>query len=176
MPIRRILTNWVIPLSLLLAVVISGTISLYFAPLIHTKYIDAGLSLVQVGIVLLGLNAEDNKKLVWVTLVLGIIADWYYFGFLGIYAILFPATLFVAQKISRFIPRTFWAYLLITLAILLTWQIYMFGLVNLFGVASVSIETFLINSLPATLILGLVIYCLTYHLWMWLIQKYPFYQ
>lgn len=173
---RRVLLNLVLPLVLLLAIVVSGTLSLYLAPLIHNRFIDAGLSLVEIGIVLLGLTDEDNNKLIYLMIGLGLIADWYYFGFIGVYAVLFPVTLFVAQKITRYLPESFFSYLLITILFLLSWQIYIFGLLNLFSLVNVSLKLFLINSVPATLLIGIVLYFLTFGFWIWLIKKYPFYK
>lgn len=168
--------NWVVPLYLLLALLLDGTFSLNFQQIVHNTHVNASINLTMIGFVLLALDDDQNKKIIYLGLGFGLVSDWFYYGFLGYSFFLLPLTILAVQYISKAVPFTFTARLIVVLLVTFCWQVYQFILYNFFGLGQVGLLDFITSGLPFSLVLSLILTILTYALWNHLILKYPFFQ
>lgn len=168
--------NWIMPLYLALAMLLDGTISLNFERVLHSTHVHSATQLLLIGFVLLALYDDQNKKIIYLSLGFGLVSDWFYLGFWGYSLFLLPLTVIFVQSISKAVPMTFTARAVVVLLVTLVWQIYQFIIFTFFGLGQIGIKAFLTSSLPMTLVFTFALLVLTYTLWNYLIEKYPFFQ
>ncbi|WP_297819276.1 rod shape-determining protein MreD [uncultured Lactobacillus sp.] len=169
----NVLRRWYVALALLGAVVLDGICAYRFQGVLFHGFGSAACWFTVVGIVLIGLCDDQNIDNVWLSLGIGIIADVFYLGFIGIYTVIFPLICYAAEKIARFLPEVFISRLFVALVAYLLVDIYVFLVSNAIGVIKASIID-LVKSFVPSLIVCLIIFLITYAFWVWLVEKYPF--
>ncbi|MBP2057815.1 rod shape-determining protein MreD [Lactobacillus colini] len=169
----RILREWYVAIALLVALVLDGVIAFYAQGIIFKGTYGASCWFTIIGIVLMGLCDDRNDSNIWLVFGIGIVADLYYLGFLGVYTVAFPAVYFLAKSVARFLPEIFWARLMVSLAAYLLLDAYLFLAYSIAGTISLPISSLLMSILPSWG-MCLIIFLITYSFWIWLINKYPF--
>lgn len=167
------LRRWYVALALLGALVLDGICAYHFQGILFHGFGSAACWFTVVGIVLIGLCDDQNIDNVWLSIGIGLIADVFYLGFIGVYTVIFPLICYSAEKIARFLPEIFISRLIVTLIAYLLVDTYVFLVCNAVGVISVSILDLVKSFLPSILVC-LIIFLITYAFWVWLVEKYPF--
>lgn len=169
----RIFREWVLAIALYVALVLDGSLALYLHQFMNYQEYGASNWLLPIGIMLIGLFDDTNSKEIWLALGAGVVADISTLGIIGIYTAFFPLSLWVCQKIARFLPEIFWARLIVVLIGLTILDVYSWGILNLVGIINISSRVMLI-SLLFNLGWSIVLFILTYWIWGNLAQRYPF--
>lgn len=169
----RILREWYVAIALLIALILDGIFAFQFQSLFVHGVHGASCWFTVVGIVLIGLCDDRNQNNLWLALGIGVIADMYYLGFLGIYTVAFPIICFLAQKVARFLPEIFWSRLLVALLAYILMNAYLFLAYSIAGTIRLPLSSLLLSILPS-LGVCIVIFLITYKFWVWLVEKYPF--
>ncbi|CCI80894.1 rod shape-determining protein MreD [Lactobacillus hominis] len=169
----NILRRWYVAIALFAALILDGICSFRLQSILFHGFGGAACWFTVVGIVLIGLCDDQNIDNVWLSLGIGLIADVFYMGFIGVYTVIFPAICFLSEKVARFLPEIFISRLIVSLLAYLLVDIYVFLVCNAVGVISVSTLDLVKSFLPS-LIMCLIIFLITYAFWVWLVEKYPF--
>ncbi|MBD5430045.1 rod shape-determining protein MreD [Lactobacillus sp.] len=169
----RILREWYVAIALLVAVILDGVVAFYAQGFIFRGTYGASCWFSVIGIVLIGLSDDRNESNIWLALGIGIIADLYYLGFLGVYTVAFPTLCFLAEVIARFLPEIFWSRLVVSILAYILMDAYLFLVYSIAGTISLPISSLLKSLLPGVGI-GIVIFLITYNFWIWLVEKHPF--
>lgn len=165
------LRRFVLAFALYVALVLDGSLSFY---LHQFMVIGNGACLIlPIGVMLIALFDDTNEKEIWLALIVGIISDLYFWGFIGIYAVGLPFCCWLLQKVARFLPEVFWVKILVVLLTLAVLNIYSWLVLNIVGLINVSIRAMLAGILP-TLGWSLIFTLLSYPIWAKLAQSYPF--
>lgn len=169
----RILRQWYVAIALLVAVLLDGIIAYRLQGFIFQGQFGASCWFSVVGISLIGLIDDRNVNNLWLCFGIGILADLYYYGFLGVYTVSFPLLCFLAQKSARILPEVFWTRLIATLVGYALMEIYLFIVFSIAGTISLPISSLLWSFLPGWG-MCLVIFLITYRFWVKLVEKHPF--
>ncbi|MDF7638799.1 rod shape-determining protein MreD [Lactobacillus sp. ESL0791] len=163
----------VLAIALYFTIAIDGSLAFYLHQFMNLGKYSGSCLLLPVSVMLINLFDSNNTKEFWLALGIGIIADLYFWGIIGIYAVFFPLSSFFCQKIARFLPEVFWTRLLVILLGVIILAAYSWFILTITGLISVSIKS-LFASLPLTLFWALIFASATYWLWGTLAFKYPF--
>lgn len=169
----RYLREWALAIALYLAMVADGLASTYLGAYLTSGKIQAPIFIMPIGIMLIGLMDEYNSQEIWLGLGAGIIADLYFWGIIGIYAVFFPLAIWAGQKIARWLPELFITRLLVLLVGTSALTAYIWLILNFMKLAVVSVHSLLVN-LVGNLIVTLIVAVLTYWIWFILVRDYPF--
>ena len=169
----RIVREWILAIALFVALVLDGSLSLYLHQfMVYGSYNSACL-FVPIGIMLIALFDDTNKREIWLALGTGIVADLYFLGIIGVYSVFLPLVCWACQRLARFLPEVFWARLIVVLAGVIILSIYSWIILSMVGMISISDHLMLISLIP-TLIWSSIFTVLTYWIWGNLAQDYPF--
>lgn len=171
----RILREWYVAIALLVAVVLDGVVAFYTQGFIFHGTYGASCWFTVIGIVLMGLCNDRNESNIWLALGIGVVADMYYLGFLGVYTVAFPTLCFLAEAIARFLPEVFWSRLVVCLLAYILMDAYLFLVYSIAGTISLPISSLLMSILPG-LGMCVIIFLITYNFWVWIVGKHPFLQ
>ncbi|PXZ36577.1 rod shape-determining protein MreD, partial [Lactobacillus helveticus] len=100
--------KWVLAIGLFVAIVVDGVCSLYLHQFMDYGSFGAASLILPISVMLIGLFDDTNKNEIWLALGTGIVADIYFYGFIGIYAVFLPFSCWIYQKIACFLPEIFW--------------------------------------------------------------------
>lgn len=163
------LKKFTLAFALFLALILNGSLSLYLHP-----FLNMGINqLMPIGMMLIALFDDTNKKELWLALGAGIISDIYFFGVLGIYSVCLPCVCWMLQEAARFLPELFWVRLIAVLAGAVLINTYNWLILNLSGISSVSL-TSLVSSFLPTIGWSLIIVLISYKFWQMLSETFPF--
>lgn len=168
--------NWVIPATLLFALILDGLLSFHLGALTSNISISFSVNSMLIGFVLLNLVYDQNQNHYYLAFGFGLLADWYYYGFIGVNFIVLPILTLIIQYVAKAVPATFGSRLITVLLANLFLQIYIFLVFNIFGVAQISLKEFLFTGILVSTITAFVIFSLIYNVWLNLIIDYPFYR
>lgn len=167
----KTLRKFTLVLALYVALAISGSLSFYLHQFF--SFGKASNLLVPVSMMLIALFDYTNNKEIWLALGAGIVSDIYFFGIIGIYAIILPIVSWLLQKSARFLPEVFWARVLAVLIASVLTQGFTWLILNMTGLSSIGILK-LVQSILPTLCWVFIFICATYKLWWNLALNYPF--
>lgn len=167
----KTLRKFTLVLALYVALAISGSLSFYLHQFF--SFGKASNLLVPVSMMLIALFDDTNNKEIWLALGAGIVSDIYFFGIIGIYAIILPIVSWLLQKSARFLPEVFWARVLAVLIASVLTQGFTWLILNMTGLSSIGISK-LVQSILPTLCWVFIFICATYKLWWNLALNYPF--
>ena len=167
----KTLRKFTLVLALYVALAISGSLSFYLHQFF--SFGKASNLLVPVSMMLIALFDDTNDKEIWLALGAGIVSDIYFFGIIGIYAIILPIVSWLLQKSARFLPEVFWARVLAVLIASVLTQGFTWLILNMTGLSSIGIFK-LVQSILPTLCWVFIFICATYKLWWNLSLNYPF--
>lgn len=167
----KTLRKFTLVLALYVALAISGSLSFYLHQFF--SFGKASNLLVPVSMMLIALFDDTNNKEIWLALGAGIVSDIYFFGIIGIYAIILPIISWLLQKSARFLPEVFWARVLAVLIASVLTQGFTWLILNMTGLSSIGISK-LVQSILPTLCWVFIFICATYKLWWNLSLNYPF--
>ena len=167
----KTLRKFTLVLALYVALAISGSLSFYLHQFF--SFGKASNLLVPVSMMLIALFDNTNDKEIWLALGAGIVSDIYFFGIIGIYAIILPIVSWLLQKSARFLPEVFWARVLAVLIASVLTQGFTWLILNMTGLSSIGIFK-LVQSILPTLCWVFIFICATYKLWWNLSLNYPF--
>ena len=167
----KTLRKFTLVLALYVALAISGSLSFYLHQFF--SFGKASNLLVPVSMMLIALFDDTNNKEIWLALGAGIVSDIYFFGIIGIYAIILPIVSWLLQKSARFLPEVFWARVLAVLIDSVLTQGFTWLILNMTGLSSIGISK-LVQSILPTLCWVFIFICATYKLWWNLSLNYPF--
>ena len=165
--------RWYIGIALFLTMILDGSLAWTFQKIIFHLDFGAACWFSVVGITLIALRNDLNINNMWLALGIGILADMFYFGYLGVYTVAFPLLCFILQKLARFLPETFWFRLIICLVSYLFVSFYVFMMYIIVGTQQPTLSSFLLSIVPSWIVC-MLIYFLSYTFWINLIDKYPF--
>lgn len=167
----KTMRKFTLVLALYVALAISGSLSFYLHQFF--SFGKASNLLVPVSMMLIALFDDTNNKEIWLALGAGIVSDIYFFGIIGIYAIILPIVSWLLQKSARFLPEVFWARVLAVLIASVLTQGFTWLILNMTGLSSIGISK-LVQSILPTLCWVFIFICATYKLWWNLALNYPF--
>ena len=167
----KTLRKFTLVLALYVALAVSGSLSFYLHQFF--SFGKASNLLVPVSMMLIALFDDTNDKEIWLALGAGIVSDIYFFGIIGIYAIILPIVSWLLQKSARFLPEVFWARVLAVLIDSVLTQGFTWLILNMTGLSSIGISK-LVQSILPTLCWVFIFICATYKLWWNLSLNYPF--
>ena len=167
----KTLRKFTLVLALYVALAISGSLSFYLHQFF--SFGKASNLLVPVSMMLIALFDDTNNKEIWLALGAGIVSDIYFFGIIGIYAIILPIVSWLLQKSARFLPEVFWVRVLAVLIASVLTQGFTWLILNMTGLSSIGISK-LVQSILPTLCWVFIFICVTYKLWWNLSLNYPF--
>lgn len=167
----KTLRKFTLVLALYVALAISGSLSFYLHQFF--SFGKASNLLVPVSMMLIALFDDTNNKEIWLALGAGIVSDIYFFGIIGIYAIILPIVSWLLQKSARFLPEVFWARVLAVLIASVLTQGFTWLILNMTGLSSIGVSK-LVQSILPTLCWVFIFICATYKLWWNLSLNYPF--
>ena len=167
----KTLRKFTLVLALYVALAISGSLSFYLHQFF--SFGKASNLLVPVSMMLIALFDNTNDKEIWLALGAGIVSDIYFFGIIGIYAIILPIVSWLLQKSARFLPEVFWARVLAVLIASVLTQGFTWLILNMTGLSSIGVSK-LVQSILPTLCWVFIFICATYKLWWNLSLNYPF--
>ena len=166
-----ILRRWYVAIALFMALILDGVLAYNLQTFIFHRSFSGSCWLTVVGITLIALCDDKNDANIWLCLGLGIIADLYYLGIIGIYTVAFPLICFFIEKSARFLPEVFWFRLLVCLVTYLCVSVFL--MLNLIGLIQLSFVSFTHSILP-NLLWCLILAISTYWFWVKLAEDYPF--
>ncbi|RMC55159.1 rod shape-determining protein MreD [Lactobacillus sp. ESL0261] len=167
----KTMRKFTLVLALYVALAISGSLSFHLHQFF--SFGKASNLLVPVSMMLIALFDDTNNKEIWLALGAGIVSDIYFFGIIGIYAIILPIVSWLLQKSARFLPEVFWARVLAVLIASVLTQGFTWLILNMTGLSSIGIFK-LVQSILPTLCWVFIFICATYKLWWNLALNYPF--
>ena len=167
----KTLRKFTLVLALYVALAVSGSLTFYLHQFF--SFGKASNLLVPVSMMLIALFDDTNDKEIWLALGAGIVSDIYFFGIIGIYAIILPIVSWLLQKSARFLPEVFWARVLAVLIASVLTQGFTWLILNMTGLSSIGISK-LVQSILPTLCWVFIFICATYKLWWNLALNYPF--
>ena len=109
------LRKWYVGIALFFTMILDGSLAWAFQKIMFRPNFGAACWFSVVGITLIALRNDLNKDNIWLSLGVGLLADIYYFGYIGVYTVAFPLLCYILQKLARFLPETFWFRLIISL-------------------------------------------------------------
>lgn len=167
------LRRWYVAIALFMALILDGVLAYNLQTFIFHRGFSGSCWLTIIGITLISLCDDKNDADIWLCLGLGLIADLYYLGIIGIYTVAFPLICFFIQQSARFLPEVFWFRLLICLVTYLCVSAYVFLMFNMVGIIQLSFASFSRSILPNLLWCFILVLC-TYWFWVKLAEEYPF--
>ena len=146
------LRRWYVAIALFVALILDGVLAYNLQTFIFHRGFSGSCWLTIIGITLISLCDDKNDADIWLCLGLGLIADLYYLGIIGIYTVAFP---------------------LICLVTYLCVSAYVFLMFNMVGMIQLSFASFSRSILPNLLWCLILVLC-TYWFWVKLAEEYPF--
>lgn len=163
--------KFILAFALYVALVLDGSLALFLHQFM--AYGDAACLIMPIGMMLIALFDDLNGKEIWLALGAGIVADIYFFGIIGAYAVILPVVTWLLQKSARFLPEVFWARSLAVLLGVILICVYNWLILNVVGIIAVSPKAMLFSLLP-TLAWSFLFVILSYSIWGRLARNYPF--
>lgn len=167
------LRRWSVGIALFCAMILDGSLAWAFQKILFHPDFGAACWFTVVGITLMALYNDLNKNNIWLALGIGVLADMFYFGYLGVYTVAFPLLCYILQKVARFLPETFWFRLIVCLISYLFVSFYVFTMYIIVGTQQPSFSSFLLNIVPSWIVCTLI-YFVSYSFWINLVDKHPF--
>lgn len=168
-----ILRKWVLAIGLFVALVVDGVCSFYLHQFMDYGNFGTISVVLPISVMLIGLFDDTNKNEIWLALGAGIVADIYFYGFVGIYSVFLPLSCWICQRIARFLPEIFWARLIVVLLGTTIFMAYIWLIFNMIGIADISIHSLLL-SMAVNLAWTVAFFICLYWIWGNLARDYPF--
>lgn len=155
--------RYVFPIGLLVAFFLDGSLSKICAGLFFRYPYAMSSQLVMLWLVFTYFFKEDiDVPLMGAAVIVGILADLYYAGILGLFIFLYPAVIMMTRTLGKLLDRTFLSTILIFFI-----DLTVFALLNYFAYAAIGIShanfgDFLVYNLAPTLALNLIYFVILY--------------
>ena len=168
-----IFRKWVLAIAMFVALIVDGICSFYLHQFMNYGSFGAASVILPISMMLIGLFDDTNDNEIWLAIGIGIVADIYFYGIIGIYTVFFLVSCWICQKVARFLPEVFWARLIVILFGTTVFVAYDWLVFKAVGLADASVYT-LLMSLLVNLGWSAVVFVLVYWIWGNLVQDYPF--
>lgn len=169
----HLLREWVLAIALYVALLLDGAIAFYLHQFLNIGNFRASATLLPIGIMVIALVDDINQKEIWLALGAGIIADVTNLGIIGVYTVSLPLLCWLCQKIARFLPEIFWSRLLVVVLGLVLLDFYIWGVLTMVGLTNMPLKI-LLFSLIYNLLWSIILFTISYWLWVKLARDYPF--
>lgn len=169
----RIFHEWVLAIALFVALTIDGCLAFYLHQFLNINGIGASCTIMPIGIMLIGLFDDINKKEIWLAIGAGVVADISTLGIIGVYTVFLPLSCWACQKMARFLPEVFWSRFIVILIGVTLLDFYSWLILKMVGMISIS-GLQMLFSLLYNLVWSAVFFVLTYWIWARLATNYPF--
>lgn len=167
----RSMQKFTLAFALFVALVLNASLSFYMHQFLTAAN---GVNLLMpVGMMLIALFDDTNKNEIWLAIGAGIISDIYFFGFIGIYALVLPLVCWLLQRAARFLPEVFWSRMLAIVIGAILIDMYSWLILNLLGISRISVVKLVISLFP-TIGWSFIFALFTYRIWESLAVKHPF--
>ncbi|WP_225047134.1 rod shape-determining protein MreD [Lacticaseibacillus kribbianus] len=153
--------GWV-ALVLIVALLLDGTLTQVFAQWLMTPLFTGVPQVTLIALVMIALILPDEAYIVAIAAVLGLIADSFYTGMLGVDLLLWPLLIYVVRQIQPLIPQT---VLYVGAVVILTLTAYLvanYFVARFLGATSVGFVTLVANHVGPGLTVNLVLFALVY--------------
>ena len=167
-----IFRKWVLAIAMFVALIVDGICSFYLHQFMNYGSFGAASVILPISMMLIGLFDDTNDNEIWLAIGIGIVADIYFYGIIGIYTVFLPVSCWICQKVARFLPEVFWARLIVILFGTTVFVAYDWLVFKAVGLADASVYT-LLMSLLVNLGWSAVVFVLVYWIWGNLAQDYP---
>ena len=168
-----IFRKWVLAIAMFVALIVDGICSFCLNQFMNYGSFGAASVILPISMMLIGLFDDTNDNEIWLAIGIGIVADIYFYGIIGIYTVFLPVSCWICQKVARFLPEVFWARLIVILFGTAVFVAYDWLVFKDVGLADASVYT-LLMSLLVNLGWSAVVFVLVYWIWGNLAQDYPF--
>lgn len=148
--------NFLSIILMLSSLILDGFIANYFSAALDTNY---GLMVPRtVFLIFIILTFYYEKKfMVMSALIFGFLMDTYFLGFIGIYLLSLLIIVLIISEIKEFIRGNIISYTMLTIVILTIIEIFIYSVIRTLGITAMSMQTFLVEKLAATLFLNSLI-------------------
>lgn len=159
------LKNWknvLLPFLLIfLFFIMDGVFSVYYHQLL--KIGDYEIILRSSLIILsLFLGKLTDTHILWLAFIFGFLHDSFYTGLYGVYFSAFPLAIYLALQVSKQVEETLMGQMLISLATLLIFEIFVYALYSFIGYANVEFLPFLRYRLFPTILFNMLVALIFY--------------
>lgn len=155
--------RYVFPIGLLVAFFLDGSLSKLCAGLFFRYPYAVSSQLVMLWLVLTYFFKEDvDVPLMAAAVVVGILADLYYAGILGLFIFLYPAVIMMTRSLGKMLDRTFLSTILIFFIDLTVFEALNYFAYSAIGISHVNFGDFLVYNLAPTLALNLIYFVVLY--------------
>lgn len=143
-------------LLLFLSVLTDGFISSAWAGSLETNLGLIVPRLIVLMIIILSFHYKENFMLVSAG-IFGFIMDTYYLGFIGTYVVSFILVAYLTNNFKRIIQPNVLSYTLVSVIGLTVVETFVYSIMRILGVTSLSLQLFIVSRLGATLLFNAVI-------------------
>ncbi|WP_283583057.1 rod shape-determining protein MreD [Limosilactobacillus difficilis] len=155
--------RYVFPLGLLAAFFLDGSLSKLCADLFFKYPYAMSSQLVMLWLVFTYFFKEDiDVPLMGAAVIVGILADVYYAGILGLFMFLYPAVIMMTRSLGKLLDRTFLSMILIFFIDLTVFEALNYFAYSAIGIIHVDFGDFLVYNLAPTLALNLIYFVVLY--------------
>lgn len=162
MRVKKIRQHVLITLLLLALGIFDGSLSYVFQKYLYTNTNDIICSLMSIGLILTIFFIPEERYIVIIAAIVGLIYDSFFTGILGVYAFLLGLLAYVVRYFESYIPHT---PLFIGLVCVLSLAFITTGVYSInefIGMTKVSFTDFVATTLGPTLALNIVIFIILY--------------
>ena len=142
-----IFRKWVLAIAMFVVLIVDGICSFYLHQFMNYGSFGAASVILPISMMLIGLFDDTNDNEIWLAIGIGIVADIYFYGIIGIYTVFLPVSCWICQKVARFLPEVFWARLIVILFGTTVFVAYDWLVFKAVGLADASVYTLLMSLL-----------------------------
>lgn len=162
MRIKKVRQHLLIALLLLTLGIFDGSLSYVFQKYLYTNTNDAICSLMTIGLILTIFFIPDERYIVIIAAIVGLIYDSFFTGILGVYAFLLGLLAYVVRYFEEYIPHTPLFIGLICLLSLAFMTTSVYAINEFIGMTKVDFTDFVATVLGPTLALNIVLFIILY--------------
>ncbi len=169
----RIFKQWVVAIALYVAMILDGCLAAVLHQTMSYGNSRASLLLLPIAVMVVAFEDDRNAKEVWLALAVGVIADLYFYGIIGVYAVGLPVMSAFGRWYSRVFPELFIFRLIGLLLMTSAFSAYVWLIFRLIGWTHSSLGQAGMSILY-TAGWSALLTVLTYWIWAKLARNYPF--
>lgn len=151
-----------IPVVWAILFLLDGVISFTFQKWLFNYPVDISVQIFLIGIVMTAFRFPEQKWLIWPALVIGLFYDSFYFGIVGYYTFLMPASVLFVRWVSYYLPTSPLFQATVYLLVLIGLEFCLYLLNGFFG-NSMDFSLFITYDLGPTVAVNTVLFALLYY-------------
>ncbi|MDO4912135.1 MAG: rod shape-determining protein MreD [Lactobacillus sp.] len=171
----RVMKKWWPLVAAIVAIFLDGIYAKALSGIIVTGFWQAPVMGLPIFILLISIFDDMNFNNVWLALAVGIIADSYFWGVFGIYAVALPLAVVYGRYLSRILPENFlvrWIIVIIGTSLII---VYIWLIFNFTKMAQLTLGQLALHLL-GNLFLTTFIFAIYYNPTRALVENYPFFE